>query len=93
MEIKHVEGTDRGEIMLYALSTCVWCKKTKRLLSQLGISYSYVDVDLLEDEDRRQVEAEMKRWNPAFSFPTVVIDNNRCIIGYREDELNRIAEK
>jgi len=33
--------------MLYALSTCVWCKKTKELLASLGVDHSYVFVDLL----------------------------------------------
>jgi len=25
MQIVHVNGTDRGRVMLYALSTCGWC--------------------------------------------------------------------
>ena len=35
MEINHVDGQDKGKVMLYALSTCVWCKKTKKLLDKL----------------------------------------------------------
>ena len=46
MEIVHVAGEDRGEIMLYTLSTCVWCRKMKRWLDEKGFAYSYVDVDL-----------------------------------------------
>ena len=38
--------------MLYALSTCVWCRRTKQLLDQLGVEYDYVDVDLLEGGDK-----------------------------------------
>jgi glutaredoxin-like protein NrdH len=93
MEIKHIKGVDKGEIMLYALSTCVWCKKTKRLLNQLGVAYSYIDVDLLGEDERQEVEEEIKRWNPICSFPTVVIDKNRCVIGYREAEIRGIMEK
>ena len=29
--LEHVEGANRGDITLYALSTCVWCKKTRRM--------------------------------------------------------------
>jgi len=47
MEMKHVEGENKGKVILYALSTCVWCKKTKRLLNQLGVDYYFIDVDLL----------------------------------------------
>ncbi|MCJ7714049.1 glutaredoxin family protein, partial [Candidatus Bathyarchaeota archaeon] len=43
-----VEGENRGDVKLYALSTCGWCKKTKGLLNDLHAQYSYVDVDQLE---------------------------------------------
>lgn len=45
--------------MLYALSTCVWCKKTKKLLTELGVDFSYVYVDLLKGEEQARVIAEV----------------------------------
>jgi len=33
MKMVHVEGKNAGQIILYALSTCGWCKKTRELLS------------------------------------------------------------
>jgi glutaredoxin-like protein NrdH len=87
MEIKHVEGIRKGDIRLYTLSTCVWCKKTKRLLNELGVEYHYIDVDLLNETEKDEVKKEIKRWNPACSFPTLVIDDKRCIIGFRDDEI------
>ena len=33
MKIETVDGENKGNVMLYALSTCSWCKKTKNLLS------------------------------------------------------------
>lgn len=86
MKMKHVEGRKRGNVVLYALSTCVWCSKTKKLLDSLGVDYFYVDVDLLEGESRREALQEMDRWNPRRSFPTIVI-NNKCIVGFKEDEI------
>jgi glutaredoxin len=47
-----VAGKNKGEIKLYALSTCGWCFKTKQLLNALGVAYCYVDVDSLEGEQR-----------------------------------------
>jgi len=29
----------------------------------------------------------VERWNPAGSFPVLVVDDSRCIIGFREDEI------
>ncbi|MGQ9788124.1 MAG: glutaredoxin family protein [Candidatus Hadarchaeaceae archaeon] len=82
----HVEGKKKGRIILFALSTCVWCGETKKLLDGLGLDYYYVDVDLLEGESREETLKEMERWNPKKSFPTLVI-NERCIVGFDEKEI------
>ncbi|KPK64803.1 glutaredoxin [candidate division WOR_3 bacterium SM23_42] len=90
METKHVAGKKKGHIMLYALSTCVWCKKTKRLLNELGIEYDYVDVDLLASEDRDKVKEEVLKWNSNGSYPTIVIDNTQGIAGYDPDKIKKV---
>jgi glutaredoxin len=93
VEVTHVEGSnDKHEVMLYALSTCGWCKRTKRLLNDLGVEYDYIDVDLLRGEERQQTREEVARWNPMCSFPTIVIDNNKCIAGFKEDEIREAVE-
>ena len=85
--MKHVKGKKKKNITLYALSTCGWCKKTKGLLNDLEADYHYVDVDLLADEDQAEVVTEITKWNPACTFPTLVIDNNKCIVGFKEQEI------
>ena len=87
INVEHVEGKDKGDVMLYAISTCVWCKKTKRLLNQLGVKYDYIFVDLLEGGDRKNVEKEVEKYNPRCSFPTLVINESDCIVGYKEDQI------
>jgi glutaredoxin len=82
----HVAGKKIGQILLYALSTCVWCRKTKQLLDQLGVDYDFIDVDLLQGEERNQVMEEIKKLNPRCSFPTLAIDNY-CIIGFDEQKI------
>ncbi|NIN01498.1 MAG: glutaredoxin family protein [candidate division Zixibacteria bacterium] len=86
---KHVKGKNRGDVVLYALSTCGWCKKTKRLLNELGIEYHYVDVDLVAGERQENVLDEVKGWNPRGTFPTLVI-NNECIVGYKEEKIKEV---
>jgi glutaredoxin-like protein NrdH len=93
MDVKHVEGKDVGKIFLYAISTCAWCKKTKRLLNDLGLDYYYVDVDLLDEDDKKKTKEEVKKWNPQFSFPTLIINDEKCIIGFDEDKIKGIGEK
>ncbi len=91
MDVKHVEGKNRGKIVLYGLSTCVWCKKTKRFLKHHGVAYDYVDVDLLGEEDKEKVKHEITRWNPRCSFPTLVVNDNFCIVGYDEDKIREVV--
>jgi len=86
MNLEHVAGNDKGKIILYALSTCIWCKKTKELLQSLGVAFDYLYVDLLKGDDRSQAINEMKKYNPSTSFPTVVI-GEKAIIGFREKEI------
>ena len=87
MVLERVGGEDRGKITLYALSTCVWCNKTKKLLADLGVEYSYVYVDLLKGDDRKSALDELKRHNPKATFPTTDIDDGKCIIGFKEKEI------
>ena len=86
-KMTRVEGEDKGDVKLYALSTCGWCKKTKGLLNDLHASYSYVDVDQLQESDRKEALDDIKKWNPQCSFPTMVINNNQCIVGFKEQEV------
>jgi glutaredoxin len=87
MEIKHVAGKKRGHIMLYALSTCVWCKRTKRLLNELGVDYDYVDVDLVSPDEKENVMQTVRKWNSQGSYPTIVVDNEHSIKGYDPDRI------
>lgn len=87
LEIEKVEGNAKGKIMLYALSTCVWCRKTKELLQNIGVAFSYVYVDKLEEKDRDETMEEVKKWNPRCSFPTLVINDKKCITGFKEEEI------
>lgn len=87
VKIEHVKGKDKGKIMLYALSTCGWCRKTKELLNDLGVDYFYIYVDYLEGEDSSNTMKEIRKWNPRCSFPTVIINNKTCIVGFKEDKI------
>ena len=87
MRTKHVEGEKKGNLILYALSTCVWCKKTKELLNDLKVDYDYVNVDELPDGERDSTMTELKRWNPKCSFPSLVVNEQTCIVGYNEDKI------
>jgi glutaredoxin-like protein NrdH len=87
VEWVHHEGKKKGKITLYALSTCGWCKKTKQLLTDLGVDFSYIYVDELSPPEMEKMYNEVKRWNPSGSFPVIVIDDRKTIVGFRENEI------
>ncbi len=93
MAVAHVPGRDSGSIMLYALSTCGWCQKTRKLLDELGVAYAYEYVDLLRGDEREVAVQKISAWNPAVSFPTLVLSDSRCIIGFKEADIREALGK
>ncbi len=74
------------QVKVYSLSTCSHCKSTKRLLSECSVQYDFVDVDKLEGEERKEILADVKKFNPRCSFPTIII-GDKVIVGYKEKKI------
>jgi glutaredoxin-like protein NrdH len=87
MKPEHVEGRNAGPVFLFALSTCGWCQKTKNLLTELGVAFDYVYVDLLPADEMKNTLRLIEKYNPAGSFPTIIINDDKIIVGFREDEI------
>ena len=90
MKMEHVNGENKGNIMLYALSTCLWCKKTKKILDNLGVEYNFLYVDLLEGDEKEKTREEIIKWNPNCTFPTIVINDKECIVGFKEKKIKEV---
>jgi glutaredoxin len=91
-QFTEIEGRNIGDIRIYTLSTCGWCKKTKNFLNENNIKYSYIDIDRLNPEDADPIRKEQLKHNPAGSFPTIVVDG-ACIVGYDEAKLTELARR
>ena len=76
-----------GSVLLFALSTCGWCQRTKNLLKELGIAFDYIYVDLLPADELKSTLMLVEKYNPTGSFPTIVINDSKIIVGFREDEI------
>ena len=70
-----------GRVLLYALSTCLWCRRTRELLDGLRIPYECIYVDLLSGYERAELERELRQLSPRLTFPMVVI-GDKVITGY-----------
>ena len=93
VEVKHTKGQNKGKVMLYALSTCIWCGKTKKLLGDLNVEYDCIDVDLQGYDEQQEILKEIKKYNPAGGFPTMIIDGKDCIVGFDEEKIRNKFEK
>ena len=78
--------SDEPSVKIFSLSTCSHCKSTKRLLSECTVKYEFVDVDLLEGEERKAILEDVRKFNPRCSFPTVII-GEKVIVGFKEKEI------
>ena len=76
----------------YFISTCGWCKKTKRFLDESQVDYEYEYLDLLSHSEKTRARAEVSQHNPRKSFPTVVVQNDHTevVIGFKEDRLREV---
>lgn len=87
----HITGRhDDHHVVLYALSTCIWCRRTRQLLEDQEVSFDYVYVDLLGGTEREEALAEVREFNPARSFPTMVVDGSQCTVGFRPEDIKEM---
>lgn len=88
--MEHVEGNvDRGDVKLYALSTCVWCKKTRALLEELGVKYDYEYVDLASLARQNEIEAEVMALTGRASYPAIITESG-YVVGFQPDEIKAL---
>jgi len=83
----HVEGRDRGVILLVGRSTCPWCMKTKELLANLSVGYYWIDLETLNEAETAQVISAISVCGQTNSVPILIVNGNRCIVGYQEDQI------
>ncbi|MDH4140439.1 MAG: glutaredoxin family protein [Coriobacteriia bacterium] len=78
-------------VKLYALSTCPYCRMTRKYLDESGIEYDVTEVDLLEGQDRDDVVAEVRRVSGGASFPVVII-GEEVIVGFNKKRIKELLD-
>jgi glutaredoxin len=88
MQLSKVSGKNsKHKVLVYALSTCVWCKMTKQFLKDNNVEYEYIDVDLCDEKDKVKIRKHIQSKGGNLSYPTIIIDDNILITGFRKDKL------
>ena len=75
----------KKKVRLYSLSTCPTCKGVKKFLDEHNIKYEFTEVDLLDSGEQWVTSKEVKRYNPAVTYPTLVIEE--VVLGLDEESI------
>lgn len=82
-------------VHLYALSTCPYCRMTKKYLDEHGVSYDLTEVDLLDGEAKETetpkgaAVAEVKRLSGGSSFPVLVV-GDEVVVGFNKGRMAKV---
>jgi glutaredoxin len=80
------------KVLMYTLSTCPWCRKTKQFFMDKNIPFDFVDYDVVSDEEQDRIVADMRKHTSNISFPYVVI-GDRVIQGYNPDKYEKVLKE
>ena len=71
------------KVSVYTLSTCPWCRKTKRFFTDRGVAFDFIDYDLADEPTQDRIMRELDA-EGASGFPFVRIGDT-VVEGYRPD--------
>ena len=82
-------------VHLYALSTCPYCRMTKKFLDEHEVAYDLTEVDLLDGEVKDEATpkgaaaAEVKRLSGGTSFPVLAVDDE-VVVGFNKGRMTQL---
>ena len=82
----------KHKVLMYALSTCAWCRMTKNYLKENEVEYEYVDVDLCSDRDRATIRKDIESRGGEPNYPIIIVDDKKMINGFRKDKISEALE-
>jgi glutaredoxin len=92
---KEVEG-EKGandKILIFTLSTCMWCKKCKSFLNDRSMTYRYIDVDKIDLQDKSKIIDYLRnRYQERISYPFLVCEKGH-VVGYNPNKYVELLEK
>jgi glutaredoxin len=65
---------------------------TKQYLKDNAVEFDFVDVDLSTDDDRDKIRKHIQNLGGSLSYPTIIVDGEKVITGFRKDLLKKELE-
>ena len=79
--------------IMYALTTCLHCKNTKKFLEENHYDVTVVHLDDYCDAQRAELMEKVRKYNPRGTFPVVLMPNGKVIVGFRKTLLEEAMKK
>ncbi len=76
------------KVSMYTLSTCPWCRRTKKFFTDRNIPFEYTDYDLADKKEQEKILKEMSKYSGS-AFPFVKIDG-KAVIGYNPEKYSEL---
>lgn len=91
LEYTAVDGARKEhDIIVYALSTCGFCKRSLAFLDANGFSYRYIYMDRIPLETKTEVKRILKeRYGTDVAFPFATVDGKDHLVGFIEPDWKR----
>jgi arsenate reductase-like glutaredoxin family protein len=78
-----------NKVSMYTLSTCPWCRKTKKFFHDRNIPFDFIDYDLAGEDVQNKIAAEMMKHTGHISFPFVMV-GDVVVIGYNPERYEQL---
>ena len=93
MQTVKVQGrNNKHKVLVYALSTCGYCKRAKKFLNNNNIEYEYVDIDICSWENKNKIRQDIQSRGGPLAYPTIIVDNKILLTGSSPDKLREVFE-
>jgi glutaredoxin len=65
------------------------CRHVREFLEKNQVPFTSHELDLAEEEERDALLDVLRRYNPDLTFPTIVIDGAKVVVGFQPGVLAR----
>jgi glutaredoxin-like protein NrdH len=86
---RHIREGAGMNVKVFALSTCPYCRMTRKFLDDSDVSYDVLEVDKLEGQERADAIEEVKQLSGGTSFPVVKVDD-QVVVGFNKVQLKKL---
>jgi arsenate reductase-like glutaredoxin family protein len=80
-----------SKVLIYTISTCPVCRKTKEFFRTRGIPFDFIDYDLANENEQNKIAVEMMTGAGHIGFPFVRIDDV-VVIGFNPERFEQILK-